>query len=546
MKKVLTSGQMRDVDRLTIEQYGIPSILLMENAAHAVADVVREQFGGSVEGRSIVVLCGKGNNGGDGAALARILGMSGARVNVVLLGKISETTADARVNFEILCRRKHSIAHVYSSKFGELREIRSVKEWREFYLHTGNSADIIVDAIFGTGLTRPLESWAKAIVHELNSANEDRPANNRICVSIDLPSGLNADIGSPIGEYIKSDVTVTFTAPKPANILPGTASCNGQLIVADIGSPPELIHEQPSQIYLAERSDAQEWIKRSEFSESSYKNKRGHALVIAGSRNYSGAAVLAGNAGIRSGAGLITLAVPEASRDGVIGRVTPEVMVRGLSQTDDGSAAEKAADEINEFIDNVDAIAIGSGLSAKEDETKSFVRRIVSERVTPVVIDADALTALSPWETKGSDDLPLILTPHEGEFKRLLGVEGSAAEDALRDRVSAVREFAIKFNLILVLKGERALIAAADGRVAVNPTGNAGLGKAGNGDTLTGIVVGFVAQAVQMKIDIFESVVAAVYIAGSAGDEAERKFGKRVMTASDVRDCLSNVFESLK
>jgi NAD(P)H-hydrate epimerase len=235
-------------------------------------------------------------------------------------------------------------------------------------------------------------------------------------------------------------------------------------------------------------------------------------------------------------------------------------MVRGISQTPEGSASEKAADEIAEFLKNVDAVAIGSGLSAKEVETKAFIRRIVEERQTPVVIDADGLTALSPWDVNGvkiGDDsggageppavqsMPLILTPHEGEFKKLLGVDGDEANDVLKDRVQAVRDFATRHNVILVLKGERALIGAPDGRVVVNPTGNSGLGKAGNGDTLTGIIAGFVAQAVQMNIDMFETVVAAVYIAGMAGDVAEKKYGKRVMTASDVRDCLVEVFEEL-
>ncbi|MFL6375775.1 MAG: NAD(P)H-hydrate dehydratase, partial [Pyrinomonadaceae bacterium] len=313
-----------------------------------------------------------------------------------------------------------------------------------------------------------------------------------------------------------------------------------------------LVDEQVSQLYVSERLDAGFWLSKTNFTDASYKNKRGHALIIGGSRDYSGAAVLAGNAGIRSGVGLVTLAVPEDSRDGVIGRVTPEVMVRGLSQTEQGSAAEKAADEIKEFLKNVDAVAIGSGLSSKEDETKQFVRRIVVERQTPVVIDADGLTALSPWGLNGPKEEasrdarpPMILTPHEGEFKKLLGVDGEEAKEVLKDRVQAVRDFATKYNVILVLKGERNLIGAPDGRVVVNPTGNSGLGKAGNGDTLTGILVGFIAQAVQMKIDIFETVVAAVYIAGMAGDIAEQKYGKRVMTASDVRDCLVEVFQSL-
>jgi NAD(P)H-hydrate epimerase len=314
------------------------------------------------------------------------------------------------------------------------------------------------------------------------------------------------------------------------------------VVIANIGSPQPLIDEQPSQLFLAERSDAVEWLRRTEFTSASYKNKRGHALMIAGSRNYSGAAVLCGDAAIRSGVGLVTLAVPQSSRESVIARVSPEVMVRGISETENGSASLKAVDEINAFLENVDVIAIGSGLSSKEQETKDFVRQMVDSRQTPMVIDADGLTAQSPFDIEGSDELPLILTPHEGEFMRLLGTKDKTV---LEDRVAAVREFAVKHRVILVLKGERGLVASPDGRVAVNPTGNSGLGKAGNGDTLTGIITGFATQAVQMKVDMFETVAAAVYIAGLAGDIAESKFGKRVMTASDVRECFAEVFSDL-
>jgi len=217
-------------------------------------------------------------------------------------------------------------------------------------------------------------------------------------------------------------------------------------------------------------------------------------------------------------------------------------MVREIPETGAGSAAAAASDEIKELLQNVNAVAIGSGLSSKEEETKAFVHRIVSERVTPIVIDADGLTALSPWTVSGSSELPLILTPHEGEFMRLLGTDD---KEAIKDRVAAVRAFAVKHNVILVLKGERVLIGEPGGKVVVNPTGNSGLDKAGNGDTLTGIIAGFVAQAAAMKLDVFETVVAAVYVAGMAGDVAEKKYGKRAMTASDVRECFAETFREL-
>jgi NAD(P)H-hydrate epimerase len=351
-------------------------------------------------------------------------------------------------------------------------------------------------------------------------------AHNRpIFVAIDIPSGLDANKAEPIGGCFLADTTVTFTAPKPANVLAPAHRFNGEVRVENIGSPLELIQSQPSQLYLAEPKDVARWLERTKFSDASYKNKRGHLLMIAGSRDYTGAAVLCGNSAIRSGVGLVTLAVPESSREAVVARVSPEVMVRGNRRNGrrDRLRLQLLMRSLV-FLKNVDVIAIGSGLSSKEQETRDFIRRIVEERKTPVVVDADGLTALSPFGIEGSAELPLILTPHEGEFMRLLGTDDKSV---ISDRVAAVRDFAVKHNVILVLKGERALIGEPGGKVVVNPTGNSGLGKAGNGDTLTGIISGFAAQAVQMKIDMFETVVAAVYVAGMAGDIAEKKYGKR-------------------
>ena len=223
-------------------------------------------------------------------------------------------------------------------------------------------------------------------------------------------------------------------------------------------------------------------------------------------------------------------------------RVLPEVMIRALPETPGGALSEKAFEVISEFWDKVDAVAVGSGLSLDKSAGK-LVKKIIENRKTPVVIDADALTLLAPFKLKGHEDPPLILTPHEGEFLRLLGRKEKLNAD---ERVTAVREFAQKNKVIVVLKGERALIAAPSGQVVINPTGNSGLGKAGNGDTLTGIITGFVAQAVQCRTDIYEAVIAAVYVAGLAGDIAESKYGKRVMTASDVRECLADAFELLE
>jgi hydroxyethylthiazole kinase-like uncharacterized protein yjeF len=546
MRKVLTSTEMREVDRLTTEKYGIPSLLLMENAAHAVSRVIVERLGQQVAGKSVLILCGPGNNGGDGAALARILWTQGAFVEVVLLGQVDGTNGDARTNFDILQKISDNECFKLDQPDLGFEEITTLEEWLEYdsvNFHA-DDPDVLVDALFGTGITRALDGVYEQAAAFIYAYSEEDDECSTLVISIDVPSGLCSDGGECIGANPRAHATVTFTAPKPANVLPPASNCNGELYIEQIGSPCDLVATSPSQLFLAESSDAAEWLAKTEFTSTSYKNRRGHALVIAGSKNYTGAAVLCGDAAIRSGVGLVTLAVPEGSRESVVGRVSPEVMVRGIDQTNEGSAAESGLEQIDEFAKNIDVIAIGSGLSSKEEDTRRFILRAVEERKTPMIIDADGLTALSPFSIKGSAELPLVLTPHEGEFYKLLGFDDKEkGKEAIQDRVTAVRNFAAKHDVILVLKGERVLIGGPDGRVVVNPTGNSGLGKAGNGDTLTGVLAGFMAQAVQMKIEIFDAVVAGVFMSALAGDIAVRKFGKRILTASDVRECMSDVFQ---
>jgi hydroxyethylthiazole kinase-like uncharacterized protein yjeF len=540
MQKILSAEEMREVDRLTTEKYGIPSILLMENAAHAAARVITEKLGGSVAGKSFLILCGKGSNGGDGAALGRILWTLNATVVVFLCGKLEETNGDAKVNLQILKeisleKPAHSIYFVDSDD-ENMEEL-----FHKTLFRSSSRFEVIVDALFGTGLSRPLDEkyqYMIECVSDLQKSNQIAP----LVISLDIPSGLSADSNEPIGFNFQADLTVTFTAPKIANVAAPASSFNGELHTADIGSRV-IAEKSNSKIFVTQKHLVRSWINQTKFSSASYKNKRGHALLIAGSNKYAGAAVLAGNSAIVSGVGLVTIATARSAQNSIASRVLPEVMTRGAAETENGAIAEDAFTEIDEFIEkSIDAVAIGSGLSSSDESTKKFVKRIVEERRTPIVIDADGLTALAPFELRGSDDLPLILTPHEGEFLKLLG---TTDKQSLKDRVSVVRDFAEKHRVILVLKGERTLIGAPDGRVIINPTGNPGLGKAGNGDTLTGIITGFVAQAVQMKVDIFETVVAAVYLAGLAGDIAAEKYGKRSMLASDVRECLSKAFESI-
>lgn len=542
MRKVISAAEMREIDRLTTEKYGIPQLLLMENAAQAAASAIKQRLGGSVAERSILIMCGKGNNGGDGAALARILWQQGADVEVCLFGLVADTKDEARINFEIIQKIAETEHFEVSQADLAFEEITSLDEWLEYdaFSFHSDDPDVIVDALFGTGLTRPLDGvfeQAASFISAYRTGDESGP----LIVSLDVPSGLDADLSTPIGVNAEADLTITFTAAKPANVLPPAANASGELLIANIGSPCDLVAASPSQTFLACRDDAVEWLRAAKFTTDSYKNARGHALIIAGSHDYTGAAVLCGNGAIRSGAGLATIATPASSRAAVVARVEPEVMVRGVAETKDGLLSEEAFDEIAAFSQRVDAVVIGSGIS-KSDETRALVRKTVERSATPVVVDADALSLISPWDIYGTSEHPLILTPHEGEFRRIAGLDDKAD---LSDRVAAVRDFAGRHNVMLVLKGERNLIGHPDGRVVINPTGNPGLGKAGNGDTLAGILAGFLAQAVRLKIDIFETVVSAVYTAGLAGDLACKKFGPRFLTASDVRDSLGLAFKEL-
>jgi ADP-dependent NAD(P)H-hydrate dehydratase / NAD(P)H-hydrate epimerase len=526
MQKVLTAQEMREVDRLTTEKYGIPSLLLMENAAHAAARVINEKLGGSVAGKSVLVLCGKGNNGGDGAALARILWNLGATVQVFLFGKVEDTKGDARINFETLQKIDSSPdvmefadgVHLY------LTEIDDETEWHEVYSGF-NEENIIIDALFGTGLSREIVGNAVGAIETFNYWKNSK--YNPLVVSLDIPSGLNADLSQPIGENFQADLTVTFTAPKLANVFPPASNFNGELVVAKIGSPQELIENSPSKLFLAEKGDAQDWLNLTKLQPDSYKKIRGTALIIAGSENYSGAAVLAANACFAAGAGMVTVAVSKEIHQIVAAKTADEIIVKPLENTENSK---------------VDVIALGCGL-ANDNATHNFIRETVENRQMPMVLDAEALNALSPFELQGSDEFPLILTPHIGEFTRLLGREIG------ENRISEVREFSRKHNVILVLKGERSLVAKPDGTVVINPTGNAGISRAGAGDTLTGIITSFLAQTFAIKEtnieNAFEAVVAALYIAGLAGDIAAEKFSQRLLTATDVRSCLNNAIEKI-
>lgn len=530
---------MREIDRLTTERYGVPSLLLMDSASASCLAAVLGRYNGDVGGVQVLVLCGKGNNGGDGAGLALLLANEGAECRVVLFGLLSETGGDARTNFEQVADSEHL----------EFTECDDIPTW-EALPEIDREYDVIVDALFGTGLKREVDGvYRKAIEHltSLREARERAGQKQPWILSVDIPSGLNANLAEPIGPAVSADLTVTFTAPKPANVLPPASDFGGELIVADIGSPRALVEEttQPK-LFLVEAEDVRQWLVSTRYAPGSYKNTHGNVLIAAGSRGYSGAAALCANAAMRSGAGLVTVATPASAQPLVASGSMPEVMTKALAETDRGAVSDEAVDHFLKLAEKKGTVvAVGPGLTSDDERTRRFVRAIVERRSTPCVIDADGLNCLAPWPAglKGSAKHPIVLTPHPGEMARLIGESGE-----IEDRVAVAREFATRNHVILVLKGSRSLVAAPDGRVFVNPTGNPGLGRAGSGDTLTGLTSGFLAQAfatLKDKADPVAAVIAALYVGGLSGDFAARKLGMRTMVASDIREHFSDAIRFL-
>jgi ADP-dependent NAD(P)H-hydrate dehydratase / NAD(P)H-hydrate epimerase len=550
VQPVLSAEQIREIDRLTVEHYHTSSLLLMEAASAACMDAVRIRMEGNVAGKTALILCGKGNNGGDGAALARAMSREGMHCSVVLFGKLSDTSGDARTNFD-------SASRLASFEAGSsetpppltFMECESVAAWEQI-ARPRHAFDIIVDALFGTGLTRPLEGVFLKVIEHLSMLKEarDRVSGTRpLVLSIDVPSGLNADQSKPIGPTVQADLTVTFTTAKPANVLAPACHFGGSLIVADIGSPASLIQAQRPWLFVTEADDARQWLVSTRYTPESYKNTHGHVLLAAGSRGYSGAAALSGNAAMRSGAGLVTIATPASAQTSVASSAMPEVITTALAETDRGVVSDEAVDHFLKLAGRATVVAVGPGLTYDDERTRRFVRAVVERRTTPCVIDADGLNSLAPWpgELKGSNEHPLVLTPHPGEMLRLLGAKDKSAFD---DRVTVAREFARAHEIILVLKGSRPLVATPDGRVFINPTGNAGLGTAGAGDTLTGLISGFLAQAyatLEDRADPIATTIAALYVGGLAGDFAARKLGMRTMLASDIRKHFLDAIRSL-
>lgn len=509
--KIVSAAEMREIDRASSQRYGIPSLTLMENAGGAVAEFVASHYPSA---KRVGVICGKGNNGGDGFVAARKLHGAGRDVRILLLADRSELHGDAAEMFTRL-----PVAPVLATSASQLKEEPAQAVF---------GADVLLDAILGTGFRPPVSGLYAEAIAALNASSVP-------VIAVDIPSGADADVmGEQVGAVARANAVVTFTAPRPAHIF-GMLSA-GPTLVAPIGSPDEAISSKLQLNLITARDVAPLVAPR---ASAANKGSFGHVLVLGGSWGKAGAAAMAGFAALRAGAGLSTVATPQSVLPTVAG-FHPELMTESLAETRARSISAAALTRVSVLAKGKTVLAIGPGVSRHPD-TARFVRGAIKKYKLPIVLDADGLNAFE-GRTREFKSAPgtLILTPHPGEMARLTGSTVPAVQ---HDRLSVARTFARGHKLIVVLKGHRTLIAQPEGAVWVNTSGNPGMATGGTGDILTGMVAGFIAQYPNR---IAEAVAAAVHLHGLAGDIARENMGEQSLVATDLLVALPEAFRRVQ
>ncbi len=499
---LLTASEMRETDRRTIESFGIPGRVLMENAGRGATRFFLKVFG-DLSQKKVGIIAGKGNNGGDGFVVARYLSQKNIDVTVFLLArKDSVKSGDAGDNLALLYHLNVPVI--------EIPDEASFAEHHPALCQQ----DIWVDAIFGTGLNSDITGYFRTIIEYINSLNKP-------VFAIDIPSGINSDTGQPCGVCIRAVATATFAYPKIGHYLYPGAAYRGKLDITDIGIPKYIADEVCPKQYLINP----EMLGLPYRSADAHKGDTGHVLVIAGSKGKSGAAAMTAMSAMRAGAGLVTLGVPE-SINTILETLAVEVMTEPLPDAG-GILSEAAFDKIIMLAKGKRVMAIGPGLG-QFAQTQQLIRRMIWESHTPMVIDADGLNALSGHtEMLKQLRVPVILTPHPGEMARLVNITTSEVQ---QDRITCARQFAKTYRVYLVLKGAGTVVAIPDGRVFVNPSGNSGMASGGMGDVLTGIITGLLAQGISPEI----AACAGVYLHGAAADVLAETTGAYGFLASEV------------
>lgn len=502
--KVLTAQQMQEVDRRAIEDIGIPGVVLMENAGREVAAEIVSRYASHGLQRALV-LAGKGNNGGDGYVIARHLLDDDWDVLTLAFAEPGQITGDAEINLQALANCGGQILYI--------------KTEDEFYatLDAADDFTVVVDAMFGTGLTKPLAGIYPEVVGWINC---------QACpvVAVDIPSGIDGSTGRIMGTAVNADLTVSFAFPKIGQVTYPGARHVGELVVTDIGIPKQVVYETEAECRLVDETEARMLLPLR--SLDGHKGTFGHLLVLAGSTGKCGAAVMTAEAGLRGAAGLVTLACPKSVQPIIAARLT-EVMTVPLDELQ-GEVSMMALEEVQALSEGKQAMALGPGLGHGE-EVGSMVRRMVQDSNLPMVIDADGLNALVDHlglldRQTGHD---IVLTPHPGEMSRLTGLPVAEIQN---NRFTTARDFAVSHKVVLVLKGARTLIASPDGTVQVNTSGHAGMASGGMGDVLTGLIGGLLAQGLPAK----QAATLGVYLHGLAADRLLGAFGDAGLLATDV------------
>lgn len=505
--KIVTAAEMREIDRVTTEKFGVPSLTLMENAGSAVAEQILRFW---QPGLRMLVICGKGNNGGDGFVVARLLAEQKRPVNVVLLTDPAELKGDA--------------AAMYAKLPEPPTVVRSLEEWRSERLQQALSADLYVDAILGTGFKPPVSGLYAEAISFLN-------ASQGKVIAVDIPSGADADaMGPQQGIIARSDVTVTFTAPRPAHVF--SMLTQGPTYVAGIGSPEEAIVSSMHLNVIHPRDFA---VMIGPRPAESNKGNYGHVLVVGGSVGKAGSVAMTGMAALRAGAGLLTVATAKSALPTVTG-FYPELMTEPLPETDAGTIATSAGVRIEELLKSMTVVAIGPGIS-RDPHTATLVRSLVTHCKAPTVVDADGLNAFEhhTGELDGKGRT-LVITPHPGEMARLAGCSTAEVQ---KDRLAIARKFAREHQLMVVLKGYRTLVVQPDGEAWVNTTGNPGMSTGGTGDILTGMAAALIAQHPKEPLI---AVCTAVHLHGLAGDVMRESVGEHSLVATDLLRGLPEAF----
>lgn len=549
--KILTASQMREVDRLSTERYGIPSLLLMENAGSGVVRAMEAHFPDLTQLR-VAVCCGKGNNGGDGFVVARHLMLRRIEPQVLLFAFPDEIRGDAAVNLSILQRMNGSIRTVTE---------RDATEEHVQRLFQGLEADLLVDALLGTGVRLPVSGFLGSVIQQMRRFPR--------IVAVDIPSGLDCDAMTESADCLapRCELTVTFTAPKPAHAFASSEAAIQRWVLVPIGSPVELVDVPAHWLNVLSEDEAAVALRHFHRKGDSHKGDYGHVLAIAGSVGKTGAAALAARSALLAGAGLVTLATPAPCLPVVAAQML-EVMTEPLDATESGGISTRSFDygRVNAMVTKKDLLVVGPGLGG-HTETASFVRRLLAETTAPVVLDADGINAFvgHAAELDGRNRL-LVLTPHPGEFARLLGCSTAEVQ---ANRVGIARDFARQQGLHLVLKGHRTIYVSPSGEVFVNPTGNPGMATGGSGDVLAGILAGLLGQVLaglpslettqqanelregakeaSSESRLLEQTIAlGVYLHGLAGDKAAERQGEKSLLASDIMACLPAAFLRLE